>query len=140
MNNKSNTNVYDDIYFNCRECAKDTLEWMKRMISTYGYVTVAELYDSLDLTVPNGSTGLCWTWVNDAEIIYCSKRGYTINLPKPFKIANISENKNKEQHQPNPLVALDHIREAIEELISSGYHYDSDIVYWLRQAYEELEE
>lgn len=74
-----------DVYFAEREKVEKCIESMRQIIETYGVVTVADLYEiahlNCDYTCDN------WGWVNLEKVDILKVRdGYTLKLPKPYKI------------------------------------------------------
>lgn len=76
---------YDDIVFSNRGEAEAVKQSMQAAIVKYGFVTVADLYDMVDLSAPYTSQKYGWMSVNNAEIVR-SRDGYVIKLPRAVPI------------------------------------------------------
>ena len=72
----------DDIIFESRKEAMQALDSMEDILDTYGFVTVADMYDMAALPAPYTSNKYGWTNLNNAEVVRV-RMGYKINLPKP---------------------------------------------------------
>lgn len=73
---------YDNIAFNTRGEAEAALDQMQDVISTYGFVTVADMYDMADLSAPFTSNKYGWTNIRNAEVVRTFDGDYVIKLPK----------------------------------------------------------
>lgn len=76
---------YDDLIFGSRGEAEAVREQMIDVIETYGFVTVADMYDMADLAAPFTSTKYGWTNIRTAETIRV-RDGYILKLPKAMPI------------------------------------------------------
>lgn len=76
---------YDDIIFDNRGQAEAVREQMCDVIDQYGFVTVADMYDMVDLTAPYTSTKYGWTNIRNAEPVRV-RDGYVLKLPKAMPI------------------------------------------------------
>lgn len=76
---------YDDIVVPTRGDAEAVIEQMDELIDRYGFVTVADMYDMVDLTAPYTANKYGWTNIRSAEPVRL-KDGYTIKLPKAMPI------------------------------------------------------
>lgn len=76
---------YDDILFENRGQAEAVREQMEEIISRYGIVTVADMYDSVNLTAPYTANKYGWTNIRTAEPVRV-RNGYILKLPKPSPI------------------------------------------------------
>ena len=76
---------YDDIIFSTRADAEAVREQMDDMIDRYGVVTVADLYDSVQLTAPYTANKYGWTNIRTADIVRI-RDGYVIKLPRAMPI------------------------------------------------------
>lgn len=76
---------YDDIVFGSRQEAVDVREEMQHAIHRYGVVTVADLYDMVELTAPYTAGNYGWTSVDRADIDH-TRDGWIIRLPKAMPI------------------------------------------------------
>ena len=72
---------YDDIVFDNRGEAEAVKQQMQATIERYGFVTVADLYDMVDLTAPYTSQKYGWMSVGSAEAIR-TRDGYVLKLPR----------------------------------------------------------
>ena len=75
---------YDDIGFETRSEAEEVRDRMMESIERYKYVSVADMYDMADLTVPFTSNKYGWTRVSDiarADIVKVDG-DYVIKLPR----------------------------------------------------------
>ena len=73
---------YDDIIYESRAQAMDALDTMEDAIDAYGFVTVADMYDMVDLTAPYTGNRYGWYSLRDAEVTRLRGGGYIIKLPK----------------------------------------------------------
>lgn len=76
---------YDDIVFNNRGEAEAVKQQMQAAIGKYGFVTVADLYDMVDLQAPYTSQKYGWMDVSGAEAIR-TRDGYILKLPRAAAI------------------------------------------------------
>lgn len=72
---------YNDIIFETRGDAERVRSQMMDIIDTYGFVTVADLYDLSDLDAPYTSNKYGWTSLRSAESVR-GRDGYLLKLPK----------------------------------------------------------
>ena len=72
---------YENIVFTSRVDAEAMIEQMNDIISSYGFVTVADLYDMADLSHPYTSNDYGWTSIVSAAVIHV-RDGWVIKLPK----------------------------------------------------------
>lgn len=72
---------YENIVFTTRVDAEAIIEQMNDIISSYGFVTVADLYDMADLSHPYTSNDYGWTSIVSAAVIHV-RDGWVIKLPK----------------------------------------------------------
>ena len=77
---------YDDIVFENRRVVDEVLEQMSDIIETYGFVTVADLYDIADLVAPETSNRYGWLSIRNAEVSSVRGGGYVIKLPRAVPI------------------------------------------------------
>lgn len=85
-NNKNRNGFeYDDIVFNNRGEAEAVKEQMQATIGRYGVVTVADLYDMVDLSAPFTSQKYGWMDVSGAEAMRV-RDGYVLKLPRAVPI------------------------------------------------------
>ena len=72
----------EDILFETRSKAEEVFEQMEDILSKYGYVSLADLYDLAELNCPYTYDKFGWISLNNAEIKINRKGKYYINLPK----------------------------------------------------------
>lgn len=72
---------YENIVFASRVDAEAIIEQMNDIISSYGFVTVADLYDMADLSHPYTSNDYGWASIVSAAVIHV-RDGWVIKLPK----------------------------------------------------------
>lgn len=75
----------DDIILESRKEALKILDDMREILDTYGFVTVADMYDKADVPCPFTSNKYGWTSLNNAEVVRV-RMGYKINLPRPIPV------------------------------------------------------
>lgn len=76
---------YDDLVFTSRGDVEAVLNQMDDVINRYGYVTVADLYDMVDLTAPYTSNRFGWTSTKNARVGH-GRGGFTLELPRAMAI------------------------------------------------------
>jgi len=76
---------YDDIIFDNRGEAEDVLSRMDELISTYGLVSVADLYDLVGVTGNYTDNKYGWTDIRSASVIRV-RDGYMLKLPKALPL------------------------------------------------------
>lgn len=76
---------YDDIIFDNRGEAETVKQQMQAAIGKYGFVTVADLYDMVDLPAPYTSQKYGWMDVSSAEATRV-RDGYMLKLPRAVPI------------------------------------------------------
>lgn len=76
---------YDDIILDNRGEAQDVLSRMDELISTYGVVSVADLYDLVGVTGNYTDNKYGWTDIRSAEPVRV-RDGYLIKLPKALPL------------------------------------------------------
>ena len=84
-NNRARGFEYDDIVFDNRGEAEAVKQQMQATIARYGVVTVADLYDMVDLTAPYTSQKYGWMDVSNAEATR-TRDGYVLKLPRAVPI------------------------------------------------------
>lgn len=72
---------YDDIVLETRGEAMDVIERMDEIIDTYGVVSVADMYDLVDVSSNYTDNKYGWTNLRNAEPVRV-RDGYIIRLPK----------------------------------------------------------
>lgn len=76
---------YDDIIFETRGDAEAARSQMEELIDRYGFCTVADLYDSVQLSAPYTSNKYGWTSlpaICNAEVVRLRDGGYILKLPR----------------------------------------------------------
>lgn len=76
---------YDDILLDNRGEAEDVLSRMDELISTYGLVSVADLYDLVGITGNYTDNKYGWTNIRSASVIRV-RDGYMLKLPKALPL------------------------------------------------------
>lgn len=76
---------YDDIILDNRGDAEEVLSRMDEAISTYGLVSVADLYDMVDLTGNYTDNKYGWTDIRSATVVRV-RDGYLLKLPKALPL------------------------------------------------------
>ena len=85
-NTKSHSGFeYDDIIFDNRGEAEAVKQQMQATIGRYGFVTIADLYDMVDLPAPYTSQKYGWMDVSGAEATRV-RDGYMLKLPRAVPI------------------------------------------------------
>lgn len=76
---------YDDLEFENRGDAEAVIAQMQGAIGRYGFVTVADLYDMVDLPTPYTSQKYGWMDVSSAEVVRFRGK-YRLRLPRAVPI------------------------------------------------------
>ncbi len=76
---------YDDIILDNRGEAEEVLSRMDELISTYGLVSIADLYDLVGITGNYTDNKYGWTDIRSASVIRV-RDGYMIKLPKALPL------------------------------------------------------
>ena len=76
---------YDDVIFDNRGEAEDVLSRMDELVSTYGLVSVADLYDLVGITGNYTDNKYGWTDIRSASVIRV-RDGYMLKLPKALPL------------------------------------------------------
>jgi hypothetical protein len=76
---------YDDIILDNRGEAEEVLSRMDELISTYGLVSVADLYDLVGVTGNYTDNKYGWTDIRSASVIRV-RDGYMLKLPKALPL------------------------------------------------------
>ncbi len=76
---------YDDIILDNRGEAEEVLSRMDELISTYGLVSVADLYDLVGVTGNYTDNKYGWTDIRSASVIRV-RDGYILKLPKALPL------------------------------------------------------
>lgn len=77
---------YDDIVLSSRGEAQEVLDRMDELVSTYGVVSVADLYDLVGITGNYTDNKYGWTSVRSAEVVRTRDGGYMIKMPRAAQI------------------------------------------------------
>ena len=80
-----NSYSYNDIKFDCRSDAEEVLDRMDELMSTYGLVRVADLYDLVGDSGNYTDNMYGWFNIRNAEIVRV-RDGYKIRLPRAVPI------------------------------------------------------
>jgi hypothetical protein len=72
----------DDFIFQNRREALDILDRMSTLLTDYGIVTVADLYDMCGLKTPYTFNNYAWKDLSTAGVSL-TRDGYLLNLPTP---------------------------------------------------------
>lgn len=75
----------DDIFFDSRETAERVLELLKEIINEYGFVTIADVYESAGLDVSYTENKYGWANLKEAKIVRV-RQGYKLVLPETVPI------------------------------------------------------
>lgn len=75
----------DDIILDSRGEASEVLTRMDELIDTYGFVTIADLYDLIGVSCNYTDNKYGWTSLRTAEIVRI-RDGYRLKLPKAYII------------------------------------------------------
>lgn len=79
--------VVDEQIISTRGEAEEVLSCMDDMMTTYGYVTVADFYDLLGLPFEYTANKYGWTNIRNAQVVRV-REGYVIKLPRAMPITN----------------------------------------------------
>lgn len=77
---------YDDIILDSRAEAEEVLDRMYELLSSYGLVRVADLYDLVGITGNYTDNKYGWTSLHTAEIVRTRDGGYIIKMPRAIPI------------------------------------------------------
>lgn len=77
---------YEDWIFDSYGEAEAVRDQLDEIIDRYGYVTIADLYDSVDKTAPHTANKYGWYNLRNAEAVRVRGGGYALKLPKPEPI------------------------------------------------------
>lgn len=110
-----------EIVFGNRGDAQKVLDEMCNILCTYGFVTVADLYDLSDLHPNYICNKYGWTNLSKAYIM-CTPCGYHVVLPRPFPIdmddrRRFYAEKKDENKMAKAVLAIEH------GLIGSGLNW-----------------
>ena len=76
---------YEDIIFENSGEAETVKQQMQSVIGRYGFITVSDLYDMVDLPAPYTSQKYGWMDVSNSEVKR-ERDGYSLKLPRPVPI------------------------------------------------------
>lgn len=76
---------YDEIVIENRGEAEAVLDQMQEVINKYGFVSVFDLYDMVDITAPHTSNKYGWTDIRTAKAVPV-RGGYVLKLPRPMPL------------------------------------------------------
>lgn len=84
--NRNTRYSYDDIAIDSRQEAEEVLSRMDELISTYGEVSVADLYDLVGVTCEFTDNNYGWLNVRNAKVVRLRDGKYMIDLPKAIAL------------------------------------------------------
>ena len=76
---------FDDIYVDNRGEAEEVLERMEELVSVYGMVSIADMYDLVGITGKYTDNKYGWTDLRAASVIR-TRDGYKIKLPRAIPL------------------------------------------------------
>lgn len=76
---------YDDVILESRGEAEHVLSQMNAIVDTYGFVSIADLYDLVGLDAPYTHNKYGWTNIRNAEPVRV-RDGYMLKMPKALPI------------------------------------------------------
>lgn len=82
-----NERRYDEIILESRGEAEEVLDRMDELIETYGYVSVADLYDLVGITGQYTDNKYGWTYIGNAKTVRIGD-GYLLKLSTPRLLPN----------------------------------------------------
>lgn len=77
---------YDDIVFETRGEAEAVLEEMLNVVDRWGFITVGDMYDMVDLPQPYTSNKYGWMNLANSDVVRLNSGGYILKLPKAAPI------------------------------------------------------
>ncbi|MGN1097963.1 MAG: hypothetical protein ACI4SS_03590 [Clostridia bacterium] len=77
---------YDDVVVESRGEAEEVLERMDELISIYGIVSVADLYDLVGITGHYTDNKYGWTDIRNATVVRTREGNYWIRMPKAMPL------------------------------------------------------
>lgn len=77
---------YEEIVLETRGQALSVIACMEEVIDTYECVSVADLYEMVDLTGNYTDNNYGWLDLRGAQVIQLRRGGYALKLPKPVKL------------------------------------------------------
>ena len=77
---------FDDIVLQSRGEAEEVLSRMDELLETYGFVTVADLYDLVGMSCNYTDNKYGWTNLRNAEPVRVRGGDYMLRLPKAYPI------------------------------------------------------
>jgi len=85
----STNHSYEEIVLETRGQALQVIACMEEIIDQYECVTVADLYEMVELTGNYTDNNYGWMDLRDATAIQLRRGGYTLKLPRPIKLPTI---------------------------------------------------
>lgn len=85
----STNHSYEEIVLETRGQALQVIACMEEIIDQYECVTVADLYEMVELTGNYTDNNYGWMDLRDAQAIQLRRGGYTLKLPRPIKLPTI---------------------------------------------------
>lgn len=81
-----NTYSHEDIILETRGQALSVIACMEEIIDQYECVSIADLYEMVDLTGNYTDNNYGWLDLQGAQVIQLRRGGYALKLPKPIKL------------------------------------------------------
>lgn len=82
----TNTYSYEDIILETRGQALNVIACMEEIIDQYECVSIADLYEMVDLTGNYTDNNYGWLDIQGAQVIQLRRGGYALKLPRPIKL------------------------------------------------------
>lgn len=77
---------YKDVILEDRAEAEEVLTRMDELLETYGFVSVADMYDLVGITCEYTDNKYGWTSLNTAKTVRARDGGYMLSLPRAYPI------------------------------------------------------
>lgn len=77
---------FDDVVLESRGEAEEVLTRLDELVDTYGFASVADLYDLVGITCKYTDNKYGWTNIRNAEPVRARGGGYVLKLPKVLPI------------------------------------------------------
>lgn len=77
---------YEDIILETRGQALNVIACMEEIIDQYECVSIADLYEMVDLTGNYTDNNYGWLDIQGAQVIQLRRGGYALKLPRPIKL------------------------------------------------------
>ena len=82
INRKRDRHDFDDIILESRAEANDVLDSLYELVSSYGYATVADLYELVGIKATYTDENWGWTELHSTAVRKV-RRGFIIDIPRP---------------------------------------------------------